>query len=246
MYDFLLRRGRGGGLKIRKIVLRIMWMFPNCEICKCKNGGTCDKNKCRCTKKFEGKLCEMPNCVNGRITAQNSAFLSKTYKCNCWDNFGGSNCENGGTCEGEGCKCTGNWEGKLCEKRKCINSGILLEIGKCQCTEVYEGEFCETCKCQNGGTCLDSKCQCPSIHEGNLCQYKKCKNGEKTKESGQCKCPKIFNGELCENCLCQNGECSNNKCNCPENFEGDLCEIQKEEFDVDPSQGIMQQRRYFK
>ncbi len=144
----------------------------NCETCKCKNEGTCEKNKCLCTDKFEGKLCEKRKCKNG-------GTLIETGECQCpgvyEDGFCETcKCQNGGSCSDSKCSCPPNHEGNLCQNKKCKNGESTKEFGKCQCPKIFAGELCENCLCKNG-ECSNDKCNCPENFEGELCEFEKFK-----------------------------------------------------------------------
>jgi hypothetical protein len=137
------------------------------QICYCKSNGSwilgCPEFKCS-DPKFYGLNCEEECfCSGGKC--------NQFGECGqCFENYSGPKCDkceckNGGTCQGDKCLCTEDFNGILCETRleKCTNGLYDNNSKNCVCPEVYRGVFCETYQCQNNGTCDSDGCDCPPL-----------------------------------------------------------------------------------
>lgn len=99
----------------------------------------------------------------------------------------------------------------------------------------YEGDICQVkkCICYNG-ECIGGRCVCAKGYYGEDCSKRKCKiclNGICDSSTGKCKCFPKYEGEFCEKetCLCKNnGTCDDKgKCICTSEFYGKNCEIKR-------------------
>ena len=130
------------------------------------------------------------------------------------------NCQNGGTCGGNGvCMCVNGFSGTNCE---------------------VPPDPCENVNCQNGGTCGgNGVCMCVNGFSGTNCEVPpdpcenvNCQNGGTCGGNGVCMCVDGFSGTNCEvppdpcaSIVCQNGGvCVNGLCDCPSGFSGILCQ----------------------
>nr|XP_055027123.1 hyaluronan-binding protein 2-like isoform X4 [Misgurnus anguillicaudatus] len=131
-------------------------------------------------------------------------------------------CQNGGTCEQKKdkykCKCTENFRGRRCERRKSICSRGICGVGlclltlsppyyKCKCIPPFAPPNCKIpspCTpnpCQNNGTCVkdeeDFDCVCEGDFKGKYCQVdsKDCYTGDG--ESYRGKVSETENGDEC-------------------------------------------------
>ncbi|CAG9335039.1 unnamed protein product [Blepharisma stoltei] len=215
-------------------------LHGNCPS-NCRNRGVCENDKCICLPEYFGVSCEFRHCPYSCGSEQSRGSCNhKTGKCDCFENFGGENCEF--ACPygcPDGFKCTGdytcNCEG--CELPKyslnCNEQGTLVGE-ECHCLPGFCGKFCDAkCPdCSGHGKYKGSCCECDDGYFGANCEIS-CKNrcsGNGKCEEGICNCESGWEGDdcsidmRCNNDCNQRGFCEHGVCKCYMGYGGPECE----------------------
>lgn len=142
-------------------------------------------------------------------------------------------CKNGGALINGECQCTLRYEGKQCERERCLNGGKRHGTNgkvKCHCPFGLSGERCEKVNyCEEGkGKLVNGKCECFERWTGLFCQIRTCYNGVPTGGLEVfCMCDIGYTGPFCDmELVCENGGTVNqdNECSCRPGFHGEHCE----------------------
>jgi hypothetical protein len=237
---------------------------------KCSNHSKCESTTgsdytCRCDGQYYGDYCEqiVDGCkiadnpcnrnTNRGVCINNSTIDNpKGFKCECYPQYTGDNCEIKleKICDYEKCR--------RFDKEATCSAPSLDGKTKCSCSAGFEGDYCENINdcsddiCVNGGVCVDGinsfKCECGEGFGGKFCEIcNKCiANNTLTCDNGECVCKSSHRGEKCEEALdicergnkCQNdGKCvslfetmeTQYKCHCSNGYTGLDCETKIEE-----------------
>nr|CAG4717792.1 unnamed protein product [Naegleria fowleri] len=144
--------------------------------CSCSygySGNNCQTFSCNSVDRLSASVCEgRGKCVAPDTCVCSGNFASSSFCRNCTLDFEGETCTNAicnaaTTCSGHGncnalkCSCTGNWDGKYCDKCKsgyvgsdcqyqctpsmCNNRGSCNATGGCSCDLHATGTNCESC-----------------------------------------------------------------------------------------------------
>ncbi|CAJ0951537.1 unnamed protein product, partial [Mesorhabditis belari] len=142
-------------------------------------------------------------------------------------------CKNGGILVNGECQCSLRYEGKQCDREKCLNGGRRHKTNgkvKCHCPFGFAGERCENvtfCEASKGKL-VNGRCECLDRWTGQFCHIRTCYNGIPTGGmEGFCLCDVGYTGPFCdEKLICFNGGSvsQDNECICGPGFVGDFCE----------------------
>ncbi|KAH9488307.1 Neurogenic locus notch protein 2 [Bulinus truncatus] len=216
-----------------------------CTSNPCQNGGNCtdslNEYVCQCLPGFTGQNCEesINHCISSPCGIGTCVNLVNDFYCECPSGYievnktchstfcESSICENGGTCVGSVCKCTGGYVDKFCKTPKC-----------------------DLQPCQNGGTCANSlhnySCTCKAGFTGahcendiNNCASQPCRHGKciNLPDRYECKCEEGYIGVNCDIDSCIPNPCKNSalclpddsqyppyRCVCLSGYSGKLCQ----------------------
>ena len=208
----------------------------NDYLCNCPDGysgdifvGTFLSYTCECVEPFIG-----PNCSERRdlcepgICQFNGSCMSDgfTYRCDCYDNYYGLNCEFLDLCAFDPCQNEGNCTrlngtmGYTCDCPPAwTDSNCLTDVNECLADLCFNGHCSNKpgtfeCNCNEGWT--DTLCDV-DINECNL-SPPHCENGgtcSNTEGGFNCTCTPGFSGSTCSEDIrdpCSSGPCGNGTC----------------------------------
>lgn len=155
------------------------WMGPDCNLCGCRNGGTCNADgTCNCLPAFVGPQCQVcaSSCVT-RGTCPNSIPLTQynlrsciVANCPLTDVDTNTVCS---ACSTISWSTSGNCSAFLSQVTcnadlacfwlagRCVNEtnparGVNASEGTCRCKGAWTGQYCDVCGGPRGSTCTRS------------------------------------------------------------------------------------------